>query len=139
MWTVLTRFRLEMIQFHVNQISGTIPEDIGNLSRLQWLILSSNRISGTIPSSLAKLKIQNLVLAGNLLSGTIPKEVGAMNLTNVYLSSNHLSGTIPENVFGLSNLLVCHSQFWVNAVEPRIVQQFLLRYNFAKYSKTPTN
>jgi hypothetical protein len=39
-----------------NQLTGSIPGEIGNLSNLLDLVLSSNRLSGPIPPELGNLK-----------------------------------------------------------------------------------
>ncbi|XP_031274243.1 probable leucine-rich repeat receptor-like protein kinase At5g49770 [Pistacia vera] len=53
--------------------SGIIPEEIGNLGELSFLALNSNFFSGPIPPSLGKLsKLYWLDLADNQLTGTIP-------------------------------------------------------------------
>ncbi|KAJ0028779.1 hypothetical protein Pint_36327 [Pistacia integerrima] len=53
--------------------SGIIPEEIGNLGELSFLDLKSNFFSGPIPPSLGKLsKLYWLDLADNQLTGTIP-------------------------------------------------------------------
>jgi len=38
-----------------NQLSGTIPSELGQLTQLTGLILQSNQLSGTIPSELGQL------------------------------------------------------------------------------------
>ena len=38
-----------------NQLSGSIPSSLGNLSNLEVLSLGSNQLSGSIPSSLGNL------------------------------------------------------------------------------------
>jgi len=35
-----------------NQLSGSIPVELGNLSSLEWLYLHSNQLSGSIPAEL---------------------------------------------------------------------------------------
>jgi Leucine-rich repeat (LRR) protein len=89
-----------------NQLSGSIPPELGQLSNLEDLVLFSNQLSGTIPAELGQLtNLTWLSLRGNQLSGTIPPELGQLtNLTELYLFSNQLSGTIPPELGQLSNL-----------------------------------
>ncbi|XP_044507956.1 leucine-rich repeat receptor protein kinase HPCA1-like [Mangifera indica] len=53
--------------------TGEIPDEIGNLGELSFLALNSNNFSGRIPPSLGKLsKLYWLDLADNQLTGSIP-------------------------------------------------------------------
>lgn len=78
-----------------NNLTGFIPEEVGDLQFLTSLNLghtntARNLISGGIPTSIGNL--QNLVtlsLTGNLLTGSIPASLGTLNkLQNLYLSIN---------------------------------------------------
>ena len=47
-----------------NQLSGTIPSELGNLTNLVWLNLSNSELSGTIPSELGNLtNLEGLALS----------------------------------------------------------------------------
>ena len=89
-----------------NQLSGSIPAELGNLTNLIELNLSSNQLSGSIPAELGNLtNLTGLYLLFNQLSGEIPTELGNLtNLTELYLSSNQLSGQIPPELGNLANL-----------------------------------
>ncbi|GKV35136.1 hypothetical protein SLEP1_g43445 [Rubroshorea leprosula] len=53
--------------------TGSIPEELGNLTELSFLALNSNNFTGRIPPSLGKLsKLYWLDLADNQLTGSIP-------------------------------------------------------------------
>ncbi|KAI9153999.1 hypothetical protein LWI28_019577 [Acer negundo] len=53
--------------------TGNIPDELGNLADLSFLALNSNNFSGRIPTSLGKLsKLYWLDLADNQLTGSIP-------------------------------------------------------------------
>ncbi|RVX12758.1 Receptor-like protein 12 [Vitis vinifera] len=92
---------------------GKIPEEIGNLSRLQDLSLSGNNFSGSIPSQLFHLPLLNFVegglefldLSDNDLSTEIPTEIGNLpNISTLALSNNRLTGGIPSSMQKLSKL-----------------------------------
>ena len=98
--------RVTRLSLHPNQLSGTIPPEVGQLNNLQYLSLSGNQLSGTIPPEVGQLNnLQYLYLYNNQLSGTIPPEVGQLNnLQSLALDGNQLSGTIPAALGQLNNL-----------------------------------
>ena len=56
-----------------NQLTGEIPEELGNLTNLRSLRLQINRLSGEIPTGLGDLMtLESLYLAGNRLTGCVP-------------------------------------------------------------------
>jgi Leucine-rich repeat (LRR) protein len=89
-----------------NQLSGSIPPEMGNMTSLQYLFLGDNNLTGSIPASLGNLTaLTDLGLQANQLSGTIPKELA--NLTQlVYLAlfDNQLTGNIPVELIKLTKL-----------------------------------
>ena len=97
---------LELLSLEDNQLSGSITSSLGNLSNLEYLSLAVNQLSGSIPSSLGNLSnLEYLALAVNPLSGSIPSSLGNLsNLVNLHLTFNQLSGSIPSNLGNLSNL-----------------------------------
>jgi len=66
---------------HTNQ-SGRIPESIGKLSQLQYLLIGNNPYTGTIPSSIGQLtNLKSIGLDRTQLTGSIPQSFS--NLTNL--------------------------------------------------------
>ena len=98
--------RVEQLSLSQNELSGTIPVELGNLTNLQRLSLWNNELSGTIPVELGNLtNLQRLSLWNNELSGTIPVELGNLtSLRSLYLWSNELSGAIPAELGNLTSL-----------------------------------
>ena len=45
--------RVIKLNLSENELSGSIPPELGNLSKLEWLVLSQNSLNGTIPSELS--------------------------------------------------------------------------------------
>ena len=97
---------LGSLHLYGNDLSGTIPAELGGLSNLGYLYLHGNDLSGVIPPELGGLSnLGSLYLNSNDLSGAIPPELGDLaNLYGLYLNSNDLSGVIPPELGGLSNL-----------------------------------
>ncbi|KAG4383774.1 hypothetical protein GLYMA_13G152542v4 [Glycine max] len=95
-------------------LTGTVPQEIGNLKKLKSLSLVGCGFSGRIPDSIGSLKqLTFLALNSNNFSGTIPRSLG--NLSNVDwldLAENQLEGTIPvsddQGRPGLDLLLKAH-------------------------------
>ena len=98
--------KLQELSFSINTLSGEIPAELGNLTNLEGLDLLQNTLSGEIPAELGNLtNLQLLYLHSNLLSGEIPVELGGLtNLQSLSLSENALSGEIPEELGNLTNL-----------------------------------
>ena len=66
--------RVTKLYLHDNQLSGTIPTELGSLANLRILWLGGNQLSGTIPAELGDLaNLRELYLGSNQLSGTIPR------------------------------------------------------------------
>ena len=97
---------LHALDLAANKLSGAIPPELGNLPNLRHLDLGVNRLSGLIPSELGELpNLQYLNLVYNNLSGTIPPEIGSLaSLSSLRLAKNELSGVIPPEIGNLPNL-----------------------------------
>ncbi|GLT33903.1 hypothetical protein SLA2020_084560 [Shorea laevis] len=99
--------RLEFLSIESNQISGRLPNGIGNLIGLTSLIFDDNFLTGEIPNSIGRLeKLNKLRLFDNQLSGTIPSSIGNLTqLLYLYLDGNNLEGEIPLNLGNCRHLL----------------------------------
>jgi Leucine-rich repeat (LRR) protein len=91
-----------------HNLTGTLPESLGNLTSLTLLSLNDNAINGTIPASIGGLaNLLLFVLDRNYLTGTIPTEIEEMKrLSQLALKRNNLTGFLPEELFTLSNLTI---------------------------------
>ncbi|KAI3455218.1 hypothetical protein Pfo_011881 [Paulownia fortunei] len=97
---------LEKLQLQENQIRGSIPAEVGNLSYLTLLNLTANNLNGTISAEIGKLShMEQLSLSYNFFTG-IPATLGQLSyLGLIDLSHNSLSGQIPEELGNLVSII----------------------------------
>ena len=102
---VLLEHRVWDVELERFRLDGSIPAALGSLS-LRILNLTGNQLSGSIPKELGGLSnLRSLSLGENQLSGSIPPELGSLsNLEYLYLQENQLSGSIPPELGSLSKL-----------------------------------
>ena len=98
--------RVTGLLLYENNLTGSIPAEVGNLSNLRWMLLYDNRLSGSIPPELGNLSnLESLYLHYNQLSGSIPSQLGNLSDLKVMgLSYNQLSGSVPTQLGNLSSL-----------------------------------
>ena len=107
--------RVTGLELTENNLVGTLPAKLGDLSKLKLLYLEKNGLRGTIPAELGDLgNLLDLVLSGNAnpdipgsgLTGEIPAELGNLSkLQFLALRTNSLSGEIPAELGNLSFLV----------------------------------
>ncbi|CAM0958868.1 unnamed protein product [Alopecurus aequalis] len=100
---------LKKVGLGSNNLVGSIPVALTNLTSLSLLDLFNCNLTGDIPPGLGLMqKLSYLHLGSNQLTGAIPAKLG--NLTNVYflaLEDNLLSGSVPPtlgNIVALETL-----------------------------------
>jgi gliding motility-associated-like protein len=89
-----------------NNLTGSLPNSIGNFTAIEGMELGDNKLTGSIPTSIGNLKIlRSLTLENNLLTGTIPSSIGTIpTLSDIYFKINKLNGTIPASIGNLASL-----------------------------------
>ncbi|XP_074575928.1 probably inactive leucine-rich repeat receptor-like protein kinase At5g06940 [Curcuma longa] len=78
-----------------------LPQEIGRVSKLRWLLMQKSGLYGAIPESLLDLQeLEVLDLSQNNLTGIIPLGLGLglLKLASVDFSQNMLSGSFPIDV-----------------------------------------
>ncbi len=105
--------RVVQIYLGSNNLIGNLPEEIGNLTKLENLVLYGNHIENPLPVSLKNLtSLWEVVLNGNELTGTFPLDLCDMTtLTHINLQHNQLSGSIPAEIGKLTNLIDLHLSY----------------------------
>ena len=90
-----------------NSISGSIPDQMLQLSRLKTFRLSYNQVSGKLPVAVASSNLTVLDVHNNRLSGVLAlenlagsgKRAGRGYLAEVQLQSNNFTGFFPQVAF----------------------------------------
>ena len=96
---------LKLLNIALNSIQGELPESIGNLINLEELVISKNELSGTVPASLNQLdSLKRLVLLSNNFTGMVPDLSNLKLLEEIVIGSNDFSGPFPESLLELPNL-----------------------------------
>jgi len=92
-----------------NNLSGTIPNEIGHLSQLEVLSLRKNKIVGQIPESLYNNKnLKEILLSQNKLSGTLSSNLEVMiSLEKMYIDGNDFTGPIPDALCRIDLMIDC--------------------------------
>jgi len=110
--------RVVELTLYMNNLVGTIPQEIGILTGLKELKLGHDEgLGGEIPEEIGNLSLLevfvvcncsnllNLALWENHLNGPIPHEIGNLySLKFLELFNNHLTGFIPSELGNCTNL-----------------------------------
>ncbi|XP_062200541.1 brassinosteroid LRR receptor kinase BRL2-like [Phragmites australis] len=94
-----TRYQtLEYLDLSYNELSGSIPEEFGDMVVLQVLDLARNNLTGEIPTSLGRLRNLGVFdVSHNGLTGGIPYSFSNLSfLVQIDVSDNNLIGEIPQ-------------------------------------------
>ncbi|CAB9520775.1 LRR receptor-like serine threonine-protein kinase [Seminavis robusta] len=87
------------------ELTGNIPSEVGLLTKLTELGLTTTKLSGSLPTELGLLQTLNGFMISGMFSGTIPAELGNLgNLTDFSLQQTNLTGTFPNNFFKICGL-----------------------------------
>lgn len=91
--------KLQRLSLGVNNLTGSIPHEIGNMTELQEIYFPDNYLEGQLPGAIAQLiKLQNLYLSENQLRGHIVPGLGNSSLNLVDIANNNFSGQFPSSI-----------------------------------------
>ncbi len=111
--------RVAWLNIRETGLNGSLPAELGQLSKLTYLNLRNNGLTGPMPSELGDLtNLRYLGLNNNELTGPIPDLSGMTHLEQLYLSNNDLTGDLPDWMGTLTN--VRELWLWGNELEGTI-------------------
>lgn len=116
---VVTNNDITAIQLPGNNLNGTIPATINNLSSLTELTINGNTLNGALPNLNQAAPIAKIQLHNNQFNGSIPTQYATYSTLNILnLESNQLSGSIPDfsALSNLSYLSLANNNFAVGGV-----------------------
>ncbi|XP_020230734.1 probable leucine-rich repeat receptor-like protein kinase At5g49770 isoform X2 [Cajanus cajan] len=109
--------RVTSITLSSTGLVGQLSGDLGSLSELETLDLSYNKdLTGPLPQSIGDLKkLTTLILVGCSFKGPIPDSIGNLQeLLFLSLNSNSFSGPIPHSIGNLSKL------YWLDLADNQL-------------------
>jgi Leucine-rich repeat (LRR) protein len=83
-----------------NDITGSIPTEIGLLTGLASISITNSSLTGSIPTEMGNLHaLQRLWLYSNKLTGNIPAELANLDNLEVFeVHNNNIVGSMPNNI-----------------------------------------
>jgi Leucine-rich repeat (LRR) protein len=89
---------ITLLSLRGNQLSGSLPDCLNNLSHLRRLYLSENHLSGQIPFTWGNLSfLEVLDVSFNQLSGALPLSfAGLSSLAELYAHGNKFNESNPS-------------------------------------------
>ena len=129
--------RVTGLSLSANGLDGSIPPTLGELAKLNTLILHHNSLTGSIPPTLGSLaEVEFLALAGNRLSGPVPPELGKLgNLQALVIETNQLS-FIPPELGELANLrLLDIGANEIKSLPPELGKLGALQHLYANFNR----
>ncbi|VVA38339.1 PREDICTED: receptor [Prunus dulcis] len=100
-------YELQVFRAGHNNLSGLLPEDIYNATKLEEISLPINSLRGAISDKIVNLtNLKILDLSHNQLSGELPLNLGKLSkLKFLTVDFNNLEGTIPTSLMNCTNLV----------------------------------
>ena len=97
------------INLQCNNLTGSLPAILNNLTGLITFNVYGNQLTGSIPSLAGLTNLALFYAQSNQLTGPIPSLAGLTNLAYFRVNDNQLTGPIPS-LAGLTNLAQFYAQ-----------------------------
>jgi hypothetical protein len=97
---------LRLIFFNGNELTGTLPSELGQLTNLQKINFQYNNLSGSLSTEFGRWTDLSIIAAGNnAFTGTIPTETGLWeSMKTIGFESNNFFGNLPKEWGNLENI-----------------------------------
>ncbi|RLM69083.1 hypothetical protein C2845_PM17G03220 [Panicum miliaceum] len=124
---------LRQLQISVNDLAGTIPASLSNITTLDAISCADNHLEGSVPDEFARVQnLQQLYLGANQLSGRFPRAIMNLSaLTDLSLALNQFSGDVPPDLGSkLRNLMLLELpvNFFQGQIPPSLTNTSNLHY-----------
>eukprot|EP00977_Amphora_coffeiformis_P003395 scaffold630_cov174-Amphora_coffeaeformis.AAC.15 len=87
---------LTTLNLSSNNIPGSIPASVANLTKVLKILLNDNRFSKGLPDGIAVKSLTDLQLQNNLLTGFLPPTFANQSFESFDVSNNAFSGPLPD-------------------------------------------
>ena len=84
------------IDLHANNLTGSLPADLGSFANLTTFNVFDNRLTGSLPQIGSLARLENFIASLNQLSGSIPPITGLTGLRYFIVDRNQLTGSLPD-------------------------------------------
>ncbi|KQJ89249.1 hypothetical protein BRADI_4g24445v3 [Brachypodium distachyon] len=98
---------LETFHCSLNNLECNVPDSFAKFSRLKYLLVSANRLTGRFQQAILNIStLVDLGLAANQITGELPSNLGnhLPNLHGLFLAANLFQGYIPNLFINASKL-----------------------------------
>lgn len=100
------------IELNNNNLSGSLPIEIGSFPELKTLKLNNNQFTGTIPSIIKQLSnLSHIDLGSNQLTGNVPSGIGQLPNLQSFLIENNLLEDLPA-LNNVKNQFTCQNNYF---------------------------
>ncbi|XP_068312054.1 receptor-like protein 3 [Pyrus communis] len=102
--------KLQIFRAGYNDLSGLLPKDIYNATKLEEIAFPSNSLHGAISEKIFNLSnLAILDFSFNQMSGVLPLHFGQLSkLKLLALGFNHFKGYLPPSLMNCTNLVEIH-------------------------------
>jgi len=112
LWTLSSLLRID---FDLNELTGSIQSEIGNLRLLEFFDVDANKLTGTLPNEFTNLtNLKFMDISGNRFKGQIPETLWKSNIEQLFLFLNNVTGTVPDDFCGEGKRIRIDDDIWFN-------------------------